>query len=45
MGRWGVEWLHRLAADPRRMGKRYLMEPAFLAYHLGRRAARTRRTR
>ncbi|WP_058635831.1 WecB/TagA/CpsF family glycosyltransferase [Aureimonas ureilytica] len=38
MGRWGLEWLHRLAADPRRMAHRYLLEPPLLAGHLARRA-------
>lgn len=30
MGRAGLEWLHRLATQPRRLGKRYLIEPWFL---------------
>ncbi|HEY5072081.1 MAG TPA: WecB/TagA/CpsF family glycosyltransferase [Caulobacteraceae bacterium] len=29
-GRFGVEWLFRLAADPRRLAKRYLIEPWLL---------------
>lgn len=29
MGQLGVEWLHRLAADPKRMWFRYLVEPWF----------------
>jgi len=31
MGRMGVEWLYRLATQPRRLGFRYLVEPWFLA--------------
>lgn len=27
MGRMGLEWLYRLARDPRRLAKRYLVEP------------------
>lgn len=27
MGRLGIEWLHRLAAEPQRMWRRYLVEP------------------
>jgi N-acetylglucosaminyldiphosphoundecaprenol N-acetyl-beta-D-mannosaminyltransferase len=30
MGRWGLEWLHRLASDPARLWKRYLVEPWFV---------------
>lgn len=30
MGEWGVEWLYRLCADPRRLASRYLYEPWFL---------------
>ena len=30
MGRWGIEWLHRLASDPARLWKRYLVEPWFV---------------
>lgn len=29
-GRWGVEWLFRLFAEPRRLGQRYLVEPWFV---------------
>lgn len=29
-GRLGLEWLFRLAAEPRRLSKRYLIEPLFL---------------
>jgi N-acetylglucosaminyldiphosphoundecaprenol N-acetyl-beta-D-mannosaminyltransferase len=28
--RWGLEWLLRLLAEPRRLGNRYLIEPWFL---------------
>jgi N-acetylglucosaminyldiphosphoundecaprenol N-acetyl-beta-D-mannosaminyltransferase len=34
MGRWGLEWLHRLCMDPRRMAWRYMVEPALLACFL-----------
>jgi N-acetylglucosaminyldiphosphoundecaprenol N-acetyl-beta-D-mannosaminyltransferase len=30
MGRVGLEWLHRLVADPRRMWQRYFLEPWFV---------------
>jgi N-acetylglucosaminyldiphosphoundecaprenol N-acetyl-beta-D-mannosaminyltransferase len=30
MGRWGLEWLHRLASDPIRLWTRYLVEPWFV---------------
>jgi len=31
MQRWGLEWLHRLAGDPRRLARRYLVDdPRFL---------------
>jgi N-acetylglucosaminyldiphosphoundecaprenol N-acetyl-beta-D-mannosaminyltransferase len=36
MGRVGLEWLGRLAADPRRLGHRYLVEPVKLAAALAR---------
>ncbi|MEL7354850.1 MAG: WecB/TagA/CpsF family glycosyltransferase, partial [Cyanobacteria bacterium J06560_5] len=29
-GRWGLEWLFRLAAEPKRLWQRYLFEPWFL---------------
>jgi N-acetylglucosaminyldiphosphoundecaprenol N-acetyl-beta-D-mannosaminyltransferase len=29
-GRFGLEWLFRLLAEPRRLGRRYLIEPWFL---------------
>lgn len=38
VGRIGVEWLWRLAADPRRLAGRYLVEPFRLAAVLVRRA-------
>jgi N-acetylglucosaminyldiphosphoundecaprenol N-acetyl-beta-D-mannosaminyltransferase len=33
-GRWGLEWLYRLLAEPGRLWKRYLIEPWFLGYLL-----------
>jgi N-acetylglucosaminyldiphosphoundecaprenol N-acetyl-beta-D-mannosaminyltransferase len=38
MGRWGLEWLHRLCADPKRMAGRYLIEPVALSFLLLNRA-------
>ena len=32
MGRSGLEWLHRLASDPVRLWKRYLLEPWLIAF-------------
>ena len=29
-GRWGLEWLFRLLAEPKRLWRRYLVEPLFL---------------
>lgn len=40
-GRLGVEWLWRLASDPRRLARRYLVEPL----HLARVIAKERRAR
>lgn len=40
MGRWGVEWLHRLVSDPKRMAFRYLVEPLMLVFYMGRRLLR-----
>ena len=31
MGQVGLEWLYRLASDPKRLWKRYLVEPWFIA--------------
>jgi N-acetylglucosaminyldiphosphoundecaprenol N-acetyl-beta-D-mannosaminyltransferase len=31
MGRFGLEWLYRLFSEPKRLWKRYLLEPWFLA--------------
>jgi N-acetylglucosaminyldiphosphoundecaprenol N-acetyl-beta-D-mannosaminyltransferase len=31
MGRFGLEWLYRLLSEPKRLWKRYLIEPWFLA--------------
>jgi N-acetylglucosaminyldiphosphoundecaprenol N-acetyl-beta-D-mannosaminyltransferase len=39
-GQLGVEWLWRLAMDPRRLGRRYLVEPFALAAALRRERAR-----
>lgn len=30
LGRWGVEWVFRLATEPRRLWRRYLVEPLVL---------------
>lgn len=34
MGRLGLEWLHRLLSEPRRLWKRYLLEPPFILWLL-----------
>ncbi len=31
MGRFGLEWIHRLCSEPQRLWFRYLVEPAYLA--------------
>ncbi len=31
MGRFGLEWLYRLVSEPKRLWKRYLLEPWFVA--------------
>ena len=31
MGKIGLEWLYRLITEPRRLWKRYLIEPWFIA--------------
>lgn len=36
LGGLGLEWLYRLARDPRRLAFRYLIEPLLLAAHLAR---------
>lgn len=36
MGNWGMEWCYRLAGDPRRFWRRYLVEPLTLAPVLAR---------
>ncbi len=30
MGKYGVEWIHRLCSEPKRLWQRYLLEPIFL---------------
>ncbi|MCW2163489.1 N-acetylglucosaminyldiphosphoundecaprenol N-acetyl-beta-D-mannosaminyltransferase [Microbacterium hydrothermale] len=40
MGRLGLEWLYRLAHSPRRLAKRYLIEPFLLLSRLARRGQR-----
>lgn len=44
MGRMGLEWLHRLAANPKRLVYRYLVEPLPLAVMLIRRGLLSRRS-
>jgi N-acetylglucosaminyldiphosphoundecaprenol N-acetyl-beta-D-mannosaminyltransferase len=34
LGRYGLEWIYRLAHSPYRLGHRYLVEPFFLAYRV-----------
>ncbi|MFO1056296.1 MAG: WecB/TagA/CpsF family glycosyltransferase [Dongiaceae bacterium] len=34
LGPLGLEWLHRLASDPRRLWARYLVEPWFVLFHI-----------
>ncbi|QMV43219.1 WecB/TagA/CpsF family glycosyltransferase [Cohnella cholangitidis] len=34
MGRMGLEWLYRLLSEPRRLWKRYILEPWFIAFLL-----------
>ncbi len=41
-GRWGLEWLYRLMAEPGRLWKRYLVEPWFLFLLIGTRRLRSR---
>ena len=31
MGKVGLEWLYRLSSEPKRLWKRYLVEPWFLS--------------
>jgi N-acetylglucosaminyldiphosphoundecaprenol N-acetyl-beta-D-mannosaminyltransferase len=38
MGRVGLEWLYRLASEPRRLWRRYLLEPWFLSGIIAREA-------
>jgi N-acetylglucosaminyldiphosphoundecaprenol N-acetyl-beta-D-mannosaminyltransferase len=30
MGRMGLEWLYRFSCEPKRLGRRYLIEPLFI---------------
>ncbi len=30
MGKYGLEWMHRLVSEPRRLWRRYLVEPVYL---------------
>lgn len=43
IGRAGLEWLYRLCSHPRRVWRRYLVEPWFLLPHLARDLVRSRR--
>jgi N-acetylglucosaminyldiphosphoundecaprenol N-acetyl-beta-D-mannosaminyltransferase len=43
MGRIGLEWMFRLASEPRRLAHRYLVEPWILAPHAARDLARALR--
>jgi N-acetylglucosaminyldiphosphoundecaprenol N-acetyl-beta-D-mannosaminyltransferase len=43
MQRYGLEWAHRLASEPRRLARRYLVDDAPYALGLLARAARQRR--
>lgn len=40
---WGLEWVFRLAAEPRRLARRYLLEPLALVPHALRDVAQRRR--
>jgi N-acetylglucosaminyldiphosphoundecaprenol N-acetyl-beta-D-mannosaminyltransferase len=42
-GRCGLEWLYRLAAEPGRLWKRYLIEPWFVLLLMGRHWLRSER--
>jgi N-acetylglucosaminyldiphosphoundecaprenol N-acetyl-beta-D-mannosaminyltransferase len=33
-GRWGLEWFFRLMAEPKRLGRRYILDPWTLAWPL-----------
>jgi N-acetylglucosaminyldiphosphoundecaprenol N-acetyl-beta-D-mannosaminyltransferase len=35
IGRVGFEWLFRLCCEPKRLWRRYLMEPLYLLPHIG----------
>jgi N-acetylglucosaminyldiphosphoundecaprenol N-acetyl-beta-D-mannosaminyltransferase len=43
-GRWGLEWLFRLVTEPRRLGRRYLLEPWTLVWPLTVQFLRQRRS-
>lgn len=43
VGQIGMEWLYRLCSHPRRVWRRYLVEPWFLLPHLARDLTRSRR--
>lgn len=43
MGRLGLEWLYRLLSEPRRLWRRYLLEPPFVLWLLAGEALRRRR--
>jgi N-acetylglucosaminyldiphosphoundecaprenol N-acetyl-beta-D-mannosaminyltransferase len=45
LGRWGLEWLFRLVAEPKRLARRYLLDPWTLAWPLTRQFLRPRRDR
>ena len=42
MQRWGLEWLFRLVCEPRRLGRRYLVNNTLFLWKLA--AQRVRRT-
>ncbi|HWE56907.1 MAG TPA: WecB/TagA/CpsF family glycosyltransferase [Acidimicrobiales bacterium] len=44
MGRFGIEWTWRLATEPRRLWRRYLVEPWVLVRPFGRELAERRRS-
>ncbi len=42
---FGLEWFHRMLQEPRRLGKRYLLEDSPFLYHLALAALRRNRGR